>query len=605
VRVLTVLISLVCVAVPVDALARPKPRIAVAPLKGDADGTVAEAVVDALAGKDFAVVTPDDVGREIKKLGLSNGLDAKAVRKLTDSLEVVAIVDGTVRKSARKRSVHLEVHRRGKPTTGFTVEFKTTASAAFHHGIHDQVVKRLGGAASRSGDDEDEDDGDKPAAKRGDNDDAGSLADADRKRMSSDDDSGDSKRKRSADDGASKRKLSADDNDSKRKSSDDDNDSRRKPSQAADDRNRSSSDDEIDRQRKPSNESNRKRGLSENSDRARKSDDDGGRKRTTSDDDNGRKLRSDDDGGRKRTASDDDSDRKRRSDDDGGRKRTASDDDSDRKRRFSEDEPAVRKRKTRRGDSYAPAQALARASAGASVAQRQLTYETRSDFMQAPPRVVTTAGGGRVDGELYPFALAGASGRLADLGLAASYDKTFGLSIKIPNRTVSAAIDQSHYAIGARYRFSIGQSSTVKLGLDYVRRHYIADRSSLMAVVLDAPDVDYSAIAPGIAAHVPVTPTITAVAGIDGMLMLETGPIQRTPSYGPATVYGIDALAGVDVALTPQIGLRVVLEYSRIALSFNGKGEMTTSRDNDVTTQDVNGATDRWIGVAATIGLIY
>ena len=91
-RVLTVLISLVCFAVPVRALAKPKPKIAVAPLQGDTDGKIAEAVVDALAGKDFAVVTPADVGREIKKLGLSHELDAKAVRKLTTSLEVVAIV---------------------------------------------------------------------------------------------------------------------------------------------------------------------------------------------------------------------------------------------------------------------------------------------------------------------------------------------------------------------------------------------------------------------------------------------------------------------------------------------------------------------------------
>lgn len=557
-RVLTVLISLVCVAVPAHALAKPKPKIAVTPLKGDTDGTVAEAVVDALAGKDFAVVPPDDVGREIKKLGLSTALDAKAVRKLTESLEVVAIVDGTVRKSARKRSLHLDVHRRGKPTTGFTVEFKTTASATFHRGIHDQVVKRLGGAASRSADDEDDDTSDKSAAKH--EDDASSLAEADRKRKSPDD-SSDSNRKPTDDDAADSRRKLSDNADRTRKASDD-NDGKRKLSDGRGQRTRTSDVDDDPRRRR-SDDGDRKRGLADNSDRARKSSDDG------------------------------------------DRKRTASEDDADGKRRSSDAEPSVRRRKNRRGDGYAPAQALARASAGASVAQRQLTYNTRSDFTQAPPRVATTAGGGRVDGELYPFALANAGSRLADLGLAASYDKTFGLSIKIPNRTVSAPIDQSHYAIGARYRISIGQSSTVKLGLDYVRRHYIADRTSLMAVVLDAPDVDYSAIAPGVVAHVPVTPTITAVAGLDGMLMLETGPIQRTPSYGPATVYGIEALAGVDVAITPQIGLRVVLEYSRIALSFNGKGEMSTSRDNDVTTQDVNGATDRSIGVAATIGLIY
>jgi opacity protein-like surface antigen len=89
------------------------------------------------------------------------------------------------------------------------------------------------------------------------------------------------------------------------------------------------------------------------------------------------------------------------------------------------------------------------------------------------------------------------------------------------------------------------------------------------------------------------------------MLILQAGPIQRTPSYGPATVYGIEALAGIDVAITPQIGVRVVLEYSRIHFSFDGKGQMTTTRDNDVTTQDVNGATDRWLGVAAMVGLAY
>jgi len=267
----------------------------------------------------------------------------------------------------------------------------------------------------------------------------------------------------------------------------------------------------------------------------------------------------------------------------------------------------VRKRKSRRGETYAPGQALARAAAGASVAQRKLIYDTRSGFTQVPPRVVTTAGGGRIDGELYPFALAGTSGRLAGLGLAASYDKTFGLSIKIPNTSVSAPIDQSHYALGARYRFDLGSASTVKLGLDYLRRHYLADRDKLtsMAITLDAPDVDYTAIAPGVSAHVPITPTITAVASVDAMLVLEAGPIQRTPSYGPATVYGLEGYAGVDVALTAQIGLRVAVEYSRISLSFKGKGEMSTTRDNDVTTQDVNGATDRSIGVAATIGLVY
>jgi hypothetical protein len=433
------------------------------------------------------------------------------VRKLSTRLEVVAIVDGTVKKSARKRSLRVEIHRRGKRATGFTVEFKTTSSAMFHRGVHDQVLKHLD-AGEAQPDDADEDDD-------------RSLAGNDRKRASGDDDA-DRKRKADDDDAGTKRRSSSDD------------DARRRPS----------------------------------------ADDDAGARRRSS---------VDDDAGSKR-----------------GRSRSASADD-DRKRDASDDEPAVRKRKGGRRTGASAAAAIARAGAGASIAQRQLTYDTRSGFTQIPPRVRTTAGGGRVDGELYPFALVEPGGKLAALGLAASYDKTFGLSIKIPNFEVKAPIDQSHYSLGARYRFAVGESSTVAVGLDYVRRHYIADRARLMALVLDAPDVNYMAVAPGVAARVPVTPAITILGGADGLLMLETGPIQDRPSYGPATVYGLEGYAGVDVALTAQIGLRVAVEYSRISLSFKGKGEMSTTRDNDVTTQDVNGAIDRSIGVAATVGLVY
>ncbi|HEY0988319.1 MAG TPA: hypothetical protein VGD80_14750 [Kofleriaceae bacterium] len=500
-RVLAVVISLVCLALPSHAIARPKSRLAVAPFKGDPDGKIAEAVVDALAGKDFVVVTPGDVSREIGKLGVGDELDARAVRKLSTSLDVVAIVDGSVRKTAHKRTLRVEIHRRGKRATGFTVEFKTTTSAAFHRGVHDQVLKHLDAGEPQS--DDADDDADR------------SIAGTDRKRASGEDDDADRKRKAAEDD----------------------------------DRKRKAADDEV-------------------ADRKRRSP-------------------SDDGAGAKR-----------------GRSRSAAADD-DRKRDASDDEPAVRKRKGGRSTGPSDAAAIARAGAGASVAQRQLTYDTRSGFTQIPPRVRTTAGGGRVDGELYPFALVEPGGKLAALGLAASYDKTFGLSIKIPNFEVKAPIDQSHYSLGARYRFAAGESSTVAVGLDYVRRHYIADRARLMALVLDTPDVNYMAVAPGVAARVPVTPAITILGGVDGLLMLETGPIQDRPSYGPATVYGLEGYAGVDVALTAQIGLRVALEYSRISLSFKGKGEMSTTRDNDVTTQDVNGAIDRSIGVAATVGLVY
>jgi opacity protein-like surface antigen len=105
---------------------------------------------------------------------------------------------------------------------------------------------------------------------------------------------------------------------------------------------------------------------------------------------------------------------------------------------------------------------------------------------------------------------------------------------------------------------------------------------------------------------VPVTPSIALLAAAGGMLLLATGPITDTTNYGHATAYGLDALAGVDIALTGQIGLRVALEYNQISLSFDGQGATkATNRDGNAATQDVMAAADRSIGLATTIGFAY
>jgi hypothetical protein len=512
VRVLLLVIG-ACLAIPAGAWARPRTKIAVAPLVGDAGGKVASAVVEALSGKDFTVIGPKEVGREIGKLGLPDELDGRSTRKLAAKLGVVAVIDGQVGRSGGKRTLHLEVHRRGKPKDGFTIEFKTTQTKGFRRGIHDEILKKIEGAGDDSADDEDE--------------------------------------KRVAEEAERKRKAAEEDDNRKRKAAEDD---------------------------------------AEEAKRKRKADDDDAeeakRKRKVADEDDNRKRKADDD-------------RRSRKGDDKKSRRVAADDDRD--------TATVRRRKRRSDDEASPSPLLvARVGAGASVAQRQLSWETRTGFTQAPPRVLTTAGGGRVDGEIYPFALGDPHSSLAALGLAAAYDKTFGLSIKVPNQTVRAPINQSHYALGVRYRVGIGDTASVALGVDYARRNYIAERGSLMGATLDTPDVDYTAVAPGAALRVAITDTIVAFGGADGMLMLETGEIQKSTSYGPSKVYGIEGAAGVDIAITKQIGVRVAVEYSQIMFSFNPKGStLANSRDGDPATQDISGATDRSMGVAATLGLVY
>jgi hypothetical protein len=505
VRALSLVIGILWVALPIAAEARPKLKIAIAPIQGDAKSQVAQAVADALAGKDFAVIGPREVDREIRKLGMSDALSARDARRLIARLGVVALIDGAVDKPARRRSLHLEVHRHGKPSAGFTVEYKSASSAGFRRAVHDEIAKKLDGATEQDPDHDDDDQAGPALA-------AGPAAeDAERAR----------KRDADADDAA----------------------------------------------------------------RRAKQDDDRGR------DEAGARSKSRDAGspGRGKRVADDDAASARRG------------------RRGDEDDTgSPRKRRAKRLGAEAPEPAaLARAGAGGSLAQRRLSFVTRAGFNQIPPRVITLAGAGRVDGEIYPFAIARPGSGLSGLGLAGAYDKTFGLSIKIPNQSVRAPIDQAHYALGARYRWTLGEASIIAIGLDYARRHYIADRSGLMTLVLDAPDVDYSAIAPGVAARVPVSSSITGFAAADGLLILKTGAIQTQASYGAANVYGFDAQAGVELAVTHQIGVRVAVEYSQINLAFKATGAMATSRDNDPATVDVTAAVDRSIGISATLGLVY
>lgn len=517
-RVLAIVITLACIAIPARGAARPKLKIAVAPLAGDPGGTIAEAVADALAGKDYAVVGPREVGREKIKLGLPDELDARSARKLARKLGVAAVIDGKVGRSGGKRVLHLEVHRRGTPGSGFTVEFRSASSNGFRRGVRDEIGKKLDGA------------GDDP---------------------------------------------------------EDEADEARKPPPFSD----------AGRSRPP--------GDGPGEPATRRADDDAG-KRSTGDD-----ARARGDAGeaeRRPRLADDGETARRRSADDATRRPRRPAETGKRPRRVAaadDDDTAVHARKRRTRDGGSPTTAV-RVGAGGSLAQRELSWELRGGFTQVPPRVLTTAGGGRVDGEIYPLALADPGSNLAGLGLAAAYDRTFGLAIKIPNQTVRAPIDQSHYAIGARYRLALGEASSVTFGLDYARRRYVAERGGLMGAVLDAPDVDYAAVSPGVALRVPVAAPVAVFGGADALLIFEAGGIQSSASYGPATVYGLEGTAGVDIALARQIGLRIAVEYSQIKFSFTPKGAtMANNRDNDPATQDVMGATDRSIGGAVTLGLVY
>jgi len=439
-RWLALLIGFVVLA-PTWAFANPK--VAVTPVEGDSNDKAAAFIVELLEDK-FTVFKPREVGRAMEKLDLSGELDDKGARKVRKKLGVVAVIQGKLDKTGRKRTLRLTVSPRKKKPTGFTVEYTTASSEKFRKKVREELERRIG---VDDGPDDDDDDGEKKISKRRDDD--------------------------------SEKKIS---------------------------------------------------------------------------------KRRDDDEPRKR-------------------KRKRDDDDDD------DDKPRRRK---------AP-QVAARVDGGVGFGVRRLTYTAGA---AGPPPVGTRAASARIEGELYPFAFGNAKGGAAGFGFAGEYDKTFGLSIQVPGTGVATPINQAHYSIGPRYRFAIGQS-TLALGVAYARRHYIADRSGLAnPALLDAPDVDYTAIATGLAARIPVAPKVTLFFNGDALLILDTGAIQKSDSFGPATVFGAELDSGLDIMLGKQLALRIAAEYSQINFKFKGTGDLAMTRG-------VTAATDRSIGIATTLAVVY
>jgi len=326
-------------------------------------------------------------------------------------------------------------------------------------------------------------------------------------------------------------------------------------------------------------------------------------KKHVADDDDKPKKHDDDDKPKKRVADDDRP--KKHDDDDKPRKRVADEDDSVRKR--SDDDDTRGKRRRHRRDDDEPdhprneiTQAALYLDAGAAFARRTLTYDYAPGGTagMGPPGVGTAAGAGAIEGEVYPGAFGpGKTG--SGFGLFGAFAYAVGLGIAVPGANVSAPIKDGHYSIGARYRVAFGGSS-IAFGAAYWRRWYIADRSTLMTgQTLDMPDVDYTAVAPGVEARFPASPKIGVLVALDIPLMFDAGPVTKSDSYGGADALAFDLVAGVQIILGPHYALQLRGDFDQVGLSFKAKPQ------SGAAVRGVNGATDRTIGLTATLGLLY
>ena len=342
-----------------------------------------------------------------------------------------------------------------------------------------------------------------------------------------------------------------------------------------------------------------KKGDDEDKPRKKKGgdDDDSAAKRKKGGDD-------DDDTAKKKKHGDDD-------DEDKPKKRSASSDDDE--GGGGGDDDSVHAHVDLDGGGRAGTKYAMRVDAGISVTGRSLTFNSRpfTEGVGAPkPYSNTPVPGARVEGEMYPLAFGNPNSPAAGLGIGGAYDRTFSLTLhNALQPTTAFPATEFRWQIGVRYRIAFGKKSTsptLTLGVDYGHRQFKVDRSNQMGgVVIDIPDVQYVGVIPNALLRLPLGSAVSIILGGGSLLATSAGSIQNPEEYGQAKVTSFEAMGGLDIAIGKKFAVRLTGDFGLYGFVFTGNGQMANARDGDPSTPDVGGASDRYIGGAATFAVMY
>lgn len=602
--------TLVC-ALSTSAWAKPGTKIALAPVEGDKSNEVGKAVTDALEGSDLTVVPPKEVTRVVEKLGYADELTAKQMKKVQAELEAAAYVQGKVDKAetGNGKKLHFNVFINGKKAKGFSLEFTNAKSPKFKKTLKETMIAKVGVAT-----------GDVPVEAVAEADKPAKPSKADKKKKKGDDDV-------EADEAADKKdkkgkgKKDKDKKDKVAAAEPDDEDAapakdkKGKKGKKDKDKDKKAKDETVAVAEVPDDDAARvkdkkgKKGKKDKKDKAIAGTSDADLKVEASVESDGPKPKAidttlpEEDGSKAKPEGDgEDADKKKP-------KQVADADVSG-----SSDAPAVSAKLTLEPPRHAANRVAIRLDLGASFANRTLKYTSRAftEGMGAPPNYANKpVPAARIDGELYPFAFSNPKGFLGGLGFAGEYDKTLSLKLKTmsqPDANLTAK--SQHYEVGIRYRIGLGSlptSPTVTLAAGYGARSFIVDRSVLaVGNALDMPDTSYKYFDPGLDFRIPIGKSVAFFAGGRALLVTSAGPITEPTGYGQAKILGYNGTGGLDFVFGNRVALRVQGEFTQVGLSFTATGDsLATNRDGDATTPDVSKATDRSIGGAATLGILY
>ena len=550
-----------------------KPRVAVTQIEGDTEGTVRDAVAEALDGGELLLIGSREVNRAVDKLGDIAELTEKDFKKLATELEADAIVSGKLGKVGTTRTLKFRLFVHKKMAQGFTMSFKDPKSEKFRTLLHDKMVTKIGAA---TGGDED----DKSAKKKTDDEDDAIVA-------------------KKTKPGKKAKAGKLDDEEEVKAEA--------KPGKKAK-ASKLDDEEEVKAEAKPGKKA--KAGIVLDDQEDVRAEAKPGKKAKLADDEEegkaearpGKKAKADDSDG---AAGDDTAaaDKETSEEDGEGAPRKA-------KKKVASAEDNAGAVDAAAAPRSTPARAANRPAAwvalGPAVLQRRLSYNAKPSANQPRNVTLSPAPGGHLEGELYPLGLSDRRGVLANIALGFEYEREIDVNgpvADMPNLKVP--IKQSHYGVGLRYRIAFGSSETsptLTIGAGFGRRLFSVDSSKLtdataiQTVKRDTPEIEYTLYDPGFMLRFPVTRMVALAVGGRGLIITDAGAIQRGTSYGRTQLYGAEGTAVLDVVLGQWISLRFSADFVQVGFTFKGGGTLSNG---------VGGLADRSISGSAAMAVRY
>jgi hypothetical protein len=245
-------------------------------------------------------------------------------------------------------------------------------------------------------------------------------------------------------------------------------------------------------------------------------------------------------------------------------------------------------------------------SLGGFAGERGMSFaQDPPDFPATPPSYPKSGLGGVVlDAAVFPFPESQYGDDLTGWGASVEIQTSVGASLAA-NDTVndtygSYGLNYTAWELGAHYRHKTGRFLFDGMA-SYGQASWSLESDFPSNVQI--PDTSYQYVGAGAKVEVAVGERASVGLGARYLYLLSTGDVSDMDWYGSGSASGLGLDVDCKLPISGAIYLRGLFEYRRIAMSFDGDGNLSTSEGGN--SLAVSNITDSWLMVGTQLGMTF